>query len=133
MSEVTVTIFDRDYRLAVSSGEEDLIRECAKAVDDQMQELRASGHIFGNDQIAVLAALQLAYEARKADNAAMEEVPAANNKQPTPSATTGASAQNATPAIADAADLAEVRALCRLCEDALLKNAQIGAKMGTLF
>lgn len=132
MSEVTVTIFDRDYRLAVSSGEEDLIRECAKAVDDQMQELRATGHIFGNDQIAVLAALQLAYEARKADDAAKKEDAAAEEKE-VPAAAKPATATNAAPAIADAADLAEVRALCRLCEDALLKNAQIGAKMGTLF
>lgn len=132
MSEVTVTIFDRDYRLAVSSGEEDLIRECAKAVDDQMQELRATGHIFGNDQIAVLAALQLAYEARKADDAAKKEDAATEEKE-VPAAAKPATTTNAAPAIADAADLSEVRALCRLCEDALLKNAQIGAKMGTLF
>ena len=35
MSEVTVTIFDRDYRLAVSSGEEELLKDCARQVDEK--------------------------------------------------------------------------------------------------
>lgn len=124
MSEVTVNIFDRDYRLAVSDGEEQLIEECAKVVDDQMQALRASGRIFGNDQIAVLTALQLAYEARKAREA--------EERKKEGEARKAAAAPVMTPA-ETAAALEEVRSLCRVCEDALFKNAQIGTKMGTLF
>ena len=30
MSEVTVTIFNHNYRLAVSTGEEELLKNCAK-------------------------------------------------------------------------------------------------------
>lgn len=124
MSEVTVNIFDRDYRLAVSNGEEELIGECAKAVDAQMQALRSTGRIFGNDQIAVLTALQLAYEARKAQEAEEEKKEG--------EARMAAAAPVMTQA-ETAAALEEVRSLCRLCEDALFRNTQIGTKMGTLF
>ena len=65
MSEVTVTIFDRDYRLAVSSGEEELLKDCARQVDEQMQTVRAAGRVIANDQIAVLTALEFAYESKK--------------------------------------------------------------------
>ena len=105
MSEVTVTIFDRDYRLAVTSGEEDLIRECAKSVDDQMQAIRSAGRVIGNDQIAVLAALELAYDAKKA-----RETPEGGKAEADP-------------------NLAEIRSLCKLCEEALYRET----KMGSLF
>ena len=35
MSEVIVTIFNHNYRLAVSTGEEELLKNCAKLVDDR--------------------------------------------------------------------------------------------------
>lgn len=68
MSEVIVTIFNHNYRLAVSTGEEELLKNCAKLVDDQMSAVRASGKVIALDQIAVLSALEIAYDAQKKED-----------------------------------------------------------------
>lgn len=65
MPEVTVNIYSRTYRLAVSTGEEALIQQCAEFVDKQMKAIREGGKVINQDQIAVLAALEVAYEAQK--------------------------------------------------------------------
>lgn len=65
MPEVTVNIYSRSYRLAVSTGEEALIQRCADIVDKQMKAIREGGKVINQDQIAVLAALEVAYEANK--------------------------------------------------------------------
>ena len=36
MSEVNVTIFDRNYRLAVTTGEEKMLEDCARQVNEKM-------------------------------------------------------------------------------------------------
>ena len=63
MSEVNVTIFDRNYRLAVTTGEEKMLEDCARQVNEQMLAVRAAGRVIAIDQIAVLTALELAYDA----------------------------------------------------------------------
>ena len=65
MPEVTVNIYSRTYRLAVSTGEEALIQQCAELVDKQMKAIREGGKVINQDQIAVLAAREVAYEAQK--------------------------------------------------------------------
>ena len=65
MPEVTVNIYSRSYRLAVSTGEEALIQRCADIIDKQMKSIREGGKVINQDQIAVLAALEVAYEANK--------------------------------------------------------------------
>ena len=57
MSEVNVTIFDRNYRLAVTTGEEKMLEDCARQVNEQMLAVRATGRVIAIDQIAVLTAL----------------------------------------------------------------------------
>ena len=54
MSEVSVTIYNHTYRLAVSTGEENLLKDCAKLVDEQMSAVRSAGKVIAADQIAVL-------------------------------------------------------------------------------
>ncbi len=66
MPEVTINIAHRTYRLAVSSGEETLIRNCAEKVDQQIASMKESSNLINQEQIAVLAALEIAYEAQKA-------------------------------------------------------------------
>ncbi len=135
MSEVTVTIFDRPYRLAVSSGEEELLKSCARDVDAQMQAVRSAGRVIGNEQIAVLTALELAYDAKKRSHEADHEAEA---RAAAPAG--AAEAAHAAPAaevLRRSAEqeaekkemLAEIKALCQLCEEALYRDA----KMGTLF
>ncbi len=162
MSEVIVTIFNHNYRLAVSTGEEELLKNCAKLVDDQMSAVRASGKVIALDQIAVLSALEIAYdaqkkedesaarlaeaseEAKKAQGAARQAAEDALKAQqtaeaePMPAAAEAATATATAPAPAapadaaanqDAAALEEIRALCRLCEEALYKDATLGLRL----
>lgn len=160
MSEVIVTIFNHNYRLAVSTGEEELLKNCAKLVDDQMSAVRASGKVIALDQIAVLSALEIAYdaqkkedesaarlaeaseEAKKAQEAARQAAEDALKAQqtaeaePMPAAAEAATATATAPAAPadaaasqDAAALEEIRALCRLCEEALYKDATLGLRL----
>lgn len=131
MSEVTVTILDRDYRLAVSSGEEELLKDCARQVDEQMQTVRAAGRVIANDQIAVLTALEFAYESKKREEEA-KDGNAGASPAPTPDAAQPAPAAQPAQASEDAEALKEIRALCRLCEEALYRDVKIGT-IGSLF
>ena len=80
MSEVTVSIFSHNYRLAVSTGEEELIKNCAEIVDKQMEAMRAGGRVLAADQIAVLSALEIVYNAKKSEEAATQAVNAARTE-----------------------------------------------------
>lgn len=133
MPEVTVNIYSRTYRLAVSTGEEGLIQQCAELVDKQMKAIREGGKVINQDQIAVLAALEVAYEAQKqAEKLASEETHCVATKdaeieslkarirelearpvaQPT-------SSGNASP---DAALLREIEKLSKQCEEAIFTD-----------
>ncbi|MDR3770470.1 MAG: cell division protein ZapA [Sutterella sp.] len=129
MPEVIVSIYNHKYRLAVSTGEEDLLRDCAAQIDRQMEAMKASGKVIAADQIAVLTALEVAYEAKKAEEAAKK---AAEEKAPEPPAPAKPQAEAqpvplaTEPAHTDE-DLEHVRRLCRLCEDAIFRDTKIGA------
>lgn len=153
MSEVTVTIFNHNYRLAVSTGEEELLKNCAKLVDDQMTNVRAGGKVIALDQIAVLSALEIAYDAQKkeeeaAKRAAELEAFAAQQSEAAEAAQAEAAAAAlpaaepnaqedqapaalipAAPIADEAAALEEIRALCRLCEETLYKDATLGLRL----
>lgn len=162
MSEVTVTIFNHNYRLAVSTGEEELLKNCAKLVDDQMTNVRAGGKVIALDQIAVLSALEIAYDAQKkeeeaAKRAAELEAFAAQQSEAAEAAQAAAAEAQAqaeaaaaalptaepnaqedqapaapvpaAPNADEAATLEEIRALCRLCEETLYKDATLGLRL----
>lgn len=165
MSEVTVTIFNHNYRLAVSTGEEELLKNCAKLVDDQMTNVRAGGKVIALDQIAVLSALEIAYDAQKKEEeaakraaeleafaaqqseaaeaaqaaaaeaqaqaeAAAAALPAAEpNAQEDQEDQAPAAPIPAAPIADEAAALEEIRALCRLCEETLYKDATLGLRL----
>ena len=160
MSEVIVTIFNHNYRLAVSTGEEELLKNCAKLVDDQMSAVRASGKVIALDQIAVLSALEIAYDAQKKEDESAARLAEASEEakkaqeaarqaaedalkakqtaeaEPMPAAAEAATATAPAPAAPadasasqDAAALEEIRALCRLCEEALYKDATLGLRL----
>ena len=70
MEHLTVTILEREYRLACTPEERDALLKCAAYVDGKMQSIRSAGKVMGADRIAVMAALQIAHElfsARSAD------------------------------------------------------------------
>lgn len=59
---VTVRILDKDYLIACEPEEKDGLLASARQVDERMREIRKSGRVIGTDRIAVMAALNLAYE-----------------------------------------------------------------------
>ncbi|MBS6231838.1 MAG: cell division protein ZapA [Sutterella wadsworthensis] len=129
MSEVNVTIFDRNYRLAVTTGEEKMLEDCARQVNEQMLAVRAAGRVIAIDQIAVLTALELAYDAKKREHDAKKPASTPPQTPPQPVQQQAPAAAASTPNEADSALFAEIHSLCSLCEEALFRDA----KMGSLF
>ena len=77
MEHLTVTILEREYRLACTPEEKESLLRCAEYVDGKMEAIRSAGKVMGADRIAVMAALQIAQElhgARGADGAPVVEV-----------------------------------------------------------
>jgi len=59
---LTLTIFDRDYRIACSPEERADLVACARYVDAKMNDIRDAGKVMGTDRVAVMAALHIAQE-----------------------------------------------------------------------
>lgn len=59
---LTVTILEREYRVACPEGQEGKLEEAARSLDRKMQEIRTTGKVFGIERIAVMAALNLTRE-----------------------------------------------------------------------
>lgn len=133
MPEVTVNIYSRTYRLAVSTGEEGLIQQCAELVDKQMKAIREGGKVINQDQIAVLAALEVAYEAQKqvetlaseetqcvaTKDAEIESLKARIRELEARPVVQPAGSGNASP---DAALLREIEKLSKQCEEAIFTD-----------
>lgn len=62
MSELSVLVGGRSYRLAVSEGQDTRLKTIAARVDRAVEELREKAPAIERDQIVVLAAIQLADE-----------------------------------------------------------------------
>jgi len=58
---VRVTIFGEDYQIRTDLGEE-YTRECARYVDDGIQEAHVGGHVAEPHKAAILAALKITDE-----------------------------------------------------------------------
>jgi cell division protein ZapA len=59
---VTVTILDKDYRIACPRDEKDGLLASAEYLNRHIKEIRNSGKVVGADRIAVLAALNITHE-----------------------------------------------------------------------
>ncbi|WP_089725897.1 cell division protein ZapA [Candidatus Thiosymbion oneisti] len=62
---VSVRILDKEYRVSCAPDEEAGLREAARLLDERMRKIRQTGRILGADRIAVMAALNIAYELAK--------------------------------------------------------------------
>ena len=67
---VTVRILDKDYQVACPPEEVEALTSSARYLDQQMQGIRNSGKVLGIDRIAVMAALNIANDYLKNQNAA---------------------------------------------------------------
>lgn len=62
MSQVSVTINGRQYRMACEEGQESHLTRLAKELDQRIDQLRASVGEIGDTRLTVMAALTLADE-----------------------------------------------------------------------
>ena len=127
MSEVNVTIFDRNYRLAVTTGEEKMLEDCARQFYDLILAVRSSCRVFAIDLFSVLTALELAYDAKKREHDAKKPASTPPQTPPQPVQQQAPAAAASTPNEADSALFAEIHSLCSLCEEALFRDAKMGS------
>ena len=69
MKHIDVQIMGQSYVLGCPEGGEPQLREAVERVDAAMCKLRDSGKVKARDRIAVLAALNLAFDLAQMENA----------------------------------------------------------------
>ena len=74
---VTVKILDKDYQVACPPEQERGLIEAARHLDKQMRGVRDSGKVIGLERIAVMVALNTAYQLLNKDAQAGETSQAA--------------------------------------------------------
>jgi len=62
MNQLEVQIMGQSYLLGCPEGGEDRLREAVQRVDEAMCKIRDAGKVRARDRIAVLAALNLAFD-----------------------------------------------------------------------
>lgn len=82
MKHIDVQIMGQSYVLGCPEGGEPQLREAVERVDAAMTKIRDSGKVKARDRIAVLAALNLAFDLsqlEKSEAAKPVQAPAASN------------------------------------------------------
>jgi cell division protein ZapA len=74
---VTVKILDKDYQVACPPEQERGLIEAARHLDKQMRTVRDSGKVIGLERIAVMVALNTAYQLLNKDTQSGETSQAA--------------------------------------------------------
>lgn len=76
MKQIDVQIMQQSYVLTCPDGQEERVQEAARRVDDAMTRIRDSGKVRSRDRVAVLAALNMAFDVldRDAQQALMANV-----------------------------------------------------------
>lgn len=62
MKQIEVTILGQGYILGCPDGGEDALHQAVASVDKEMSTIRDAGRVKARERIAVLAALNLAYQ-----------------------------------------------------------------------
>ncbi len=78
MKQVEVSILGQVYMLGCPEGGEALLTAAVAAVDKEMTSIRDSGKVKARERIAVLAALNLAYQLAERGAAAPPSTPPAS-------------------------------------------------------
>ncbi len=65
--QVSLHILDREYRVACPPEERQLLLKAADLLNQRMEEVRDSGKLIGFERIAVMVALNLAYQNLEAE------------------------------------------------------------------
>jgi cell division protein ZapA len=83
MKQLDVTILGQSYLLACPEGGEAGLRAAAAQVDGEMATIRDKGKVKSRERIAVLAALNLVYEAADQGNASTRQATLPSEATPT--------------------------------------------------
>lgn len=59
---INVTLLDKEYLIACSDEERDILHRAIELLNQKMREVKASGKVIGSERIAVMAALHIAHE-----------------------------------------------------------------------
>ena len=59
---VSITILDKEYRVACPAGEQDSLRASANELNKKLTEIKDKGAVIGTERIAIMAALNLCHE-----------------------------------------------------------------------
>ncbi len=118
MKQLEVSILGQVYMLGCPEGGEALLQAAVAAVDREMSSIRDSGKVKARERIAVLAALNLAYQL--AEKAA---APAAASTSPRPAAEPPPTA--ASNGASEAEFDADIAALVRRVDAALGEDGQL--------
>lgn len=59
---INVTLLDKEYLIACSDEERDILHRAIELLNLKMREVKASGKVIGSERIAVMAALHIAHE-----------------------------------------------------------------------
>ena len=133
MTELCVKIYGRQYRLAVSTGEEQLLTQCAEAVDAQMNAIHENGKVMNGDQVAALTALEIAYESVKAETQANQKIKELTDRIAELEAALAARPESGpAPAVStpgEAALLREIDQLSDMCEKAIFSDMHKGSSI----
>ncbi len=59
---LTITIMDKEYRIACPEEEKDNLRASAELLNGNLKEIKEQGSVIGTERIAIMAALNLSHE-----------------------------------------------------------------------
>lgn len=59
---VSVTVLQKEYKISCPPEEQDALIRSAALVDQKMREIREQGKSSGQDRVAIMAAINIAYE-----------------------------------------------------------------------
>ncbi|WP_027476928.1 cell division protein ZapA [Curvibacter gracilis] len=84
MKQVEVQIMQQSYLLACPDGRESRLLDAVERLDTAMCKIRDAGKVRARDRIAVLAALNFAFELADRENAELQAQALARQSPPTP-------------------------------------------------
>ena len=112
MKQMEVTIMGQSYLLGCPEGGEALLSRAVAQVDREMSAIRDAGRVKARERIAVLAALNLAYQLAEGP------APASSSSATAPAASTSPNGSETLPS-------PELEALIRRLDEALGQDGQL--------
>jgi cell division protein ZapA len=82
MKQLEVQIMGQSYLLGCPEGAQATLLDAVERVDSAMCKIRDAGKVKARDRIAVLAALNLAFDLSERDNVQLQATAFANSEQP---------------------------------------------------